>query len=313
MHSVADLGATSRGVWTRQQALGVLSDSAVRTALRRGEWQVLWPGTYADAGQVSDAGQRAWAAVLAGGRGAVAAGRTAARLHGLVLVDDDDPATGAHERVQDDVLVPVSRPALTAGRRRLHRHGWPPYGAVRHRSGVLVTAPARTVADCARLLAPDALVCLVDDALHRGLVTAAQLVALADDRRWSPGAPALRRALALADGRAESPAETLARLLLLPALPGLVPQHRLVDRRGWTVARFDLGDPRLRLAVEADGRAHRGEVSAARDHRRDRRSAALGWRTERCTWWDLRRGQQVLVARVLAAAADQARRQAATG
>jgi hypothetical protein len=151
-------------------------------------------------------------------------------------------------------------------------------------------------------------VCLLDDVLHRDVVTVQQLHALGEQRRWEPGAPALRRALALADGRAESPAETLARLLLLPVLPGLVPQHRLLDARGWPLARFDLGDPVLRLAVEADGRTHRGDRSAARDQRRDRRSDALGWRTERCTWWDLRREHQVLSARVLHAAQEQARR-----
>lgn len=306
--TAAELGAGADGVWTRRQAVAALSPARVQTALRRGEWQVLWAGVYADAGHVPDQAQRARAAALAGGPGAVACGRTAARLHGMVLVDDADPATGTYEHLLDDVAVPVARAPLLSGRRRLLRHGRRGLDAVELRSGLLVTSPLETVAECARLLAPDALVCLLDDVLHREVVTPQQLAALVEQRRWEPGGPALRRALALADGRAESPAETLARLLLLPVLPGLVPQHRLVDGRGWLLARFDLGDPVLRLAVEADGVSHRGARSAARDQRRDRRSDALGWRTERCTWWDLRRGHQVLQARVLHAAQEQARR-----
>jgi hypothetical protein len=308
MTAAARLGERSGGVWTRGQAVAAMSPARVQTALRRGEWQVLWPAVYADAGHVPDHEQRAWAASLAGGPGAVACGRTAARVHGMVLIDDDDPATGAQEHLVDDVAVPVARSPVESGPRRLLRHGRRGTDLVELPSGLLVASPLQTVAECSRLLAPDALVCLLDDVLHREVMTPQQLAELLEQRRWGLGAPALREALALADGRAESPAETLARLLLLPVLPGLVPQHRLLDGRGWLLARFDLGDPRLRLAVEADGQTHRGERSAARDQRRDRRSDALGWRTERCTWWDLRRGHQVLQARVLHAAREQARR-----
>lgn len=313
MTRASGLGEGTGGVWTRQQAVDLLSPARVQTALRRGEWQVIWPAVWTDAGHEPDHEQRAWAARTAGGPGAVACGRTAARVHGMVLIDDRDPATGAAEHLVDDVSAPVARPPVTSGARRLLRHGRRAPDVVELPSGLLVTSPLQTVADCARLLTQDALVCLLDDLLHREVLTASELKGLVEQRRWESGAPALRRALALTDARAESPAETLARLLLLPVLPGLVPQHRLLDARGWLLARFDLGDPLLRLAVEADGRTHRGERSAARDQRRDRRSDWLGWRTERCTWWDLRRGQQVLRARALHAAAEQTRRHGRTG
>ncbi|MCW2680098.1 MAG: hypothetical protein JWM62_1499 [Frankiales bacterium] len=308
MTAAAALGDSTGGVWTRRQALAVMTPGRVHTALRRGEWQVLWPAVFTDAGHVPDHDQRAWAAALAGGRGAVAAGRTAARVHGMVLIDDQDPATGTQEHLVDDVALPVARPALAQGQRRLLRHGRRGVDVAGLPSGLLVASVEQTVGDCARLLATDALVCLLDDLLHREVLTLEQLDALARQRRWEPGGPALRQALSRADGRSESPAETLARLLLLPVLPGLVPQHRLTDQRGWVLARFDLADPALRLAVEADGSTHRGDRSAAKDQRRDRRSDALGWRTERCTWWDLRRGHQVLRARVLHGAREQIRR-----
>ena len=98
------LGIRSCGVWTRAEALAVLGRGQVDALVRARTWQVPWRGVYADAGHVLDAEQCAWAAVLAAGGAvadptgprlrAVAAGRTAARVWGLPLVDDLDPATG---------------------------------------------------------------------------------------------------------------------------------------------------------------------------------------------------------------------------
>lgn len=328
--TTAALGERTRGVWTRRAALAVLTRRQVQSRVDGGYWQVVWPGVYADAGHELDAEQRGFAAVLAsGGEGqplpgrnggrvvrAVACGRTAARVHRFPLIDDDDPATGACQLLLDDVAIRYSAPALTSARPdgRVHvltRHHRSYRGAeIRRRpSGLYVSSPLRTTVDCAVLLAPDALVCLLDDALHRRLVTPDELAAVLVERAWCAGVVALRLAVERADGRAESPAETLARLLLLPVVPGLVPQTRLFDPRGRVLARFDLGDDELKLAVEADGKAgHAGHQMAAKDQRRDRQSDSHGWRTERCVWFELRCQQQALVRRVAEAAAVQARR-----
>lgn len=287
----------------------------VDALVARGEWQSPWRGVYADAGCDLDAVQRGHAAVLASGPRAVACGRLAARVYGLPLVDDDDPATGRQEHLLDEVAVPCDVPALTrtdatGARRELRRHRQR-YGAdeVTAADGVPVTTVLRTVVDCAGLLRADALVCLIDAALHRKLLTPDGLAAAVAGRRWAPGVVGLRRAVALADGRAESPLETLGRLLLLPYLPGLTPQHRLRNEHGRVLARFDLAHELLRLALEGDGSAgHSGSRSAARDQRRDRRSERLGWRTERYTWFEVRRQQDALVRRVLDAGREQARR-----
>lgn len=322
------LGEQTSGVWSRREALRTMTPAEVATQRRRGAWQQPWPGVHADAGVGLDATQRAVAAVLASGgsgqpeplrrggrRGlrAVACGRTAARAHGFLLVDDDDPATGRREVDHDDVWVASQRDDLTVvedGRERvLHRRELHlDAGDVRLLPGGLhITSRLRTIADCAALLCFEALVCLLDDALHRQLVRPDALRALADGRAWCAGAPALRRAVALADGRAESPAETLTRLLLRPVLPGLVPQVRVWDGRR-IVARLDLGDERLRLGVESDGRAgHSGDRMVAKDRRRDRSTERLGWRTERFGWFDLRCCQDDVVDAALAAAGSQAR------
>ena len=301
------LGERARGVWTRAEALEAVSRSVVRRRIGTGVWQRPWPGVYADAGIVLDPEQRAVAAVLASGEGAAACGRTAARVHGFVLVDDDDPVTGAAEHLVDEVAVRVRGRRLVEpdGRVLQRRELALRDGDLVHgRSGLTVTSRVRTVLDCAGLLQPEALVCLLDDALHRGLVTVEELAARVGPSR---AGAALGRGLALADGRAESPGETLARLLLLPVLPGLVPQVEVFDRASRLLARFDLADPQRRLAVEMDGRrGHAGDLMLARDQRRDAWTAALGWLTVRGTWWDVRRGQAAFVRRVLAAAARAA-------
>lgn len=325
------LGASSGLVWTRQQALQVMTAAQVATALRRGEWQQPRRGVYADGGGELDAGQRAFAAVLAsGGAGqpspvpgvpsqrrlrAVACGRTAARVHGLVLIDDRDPATGAREEPHDHVRVLTQGSALRRTQpdgsvRVLHRHELTLArgDVVLMPNGLYVTSVLRTVADCAALLLPEALVCLLDDVVHRGALTPVELAAVVDGRRWCAGAVALRTASRSVDGRAESPAETLARLLLRPVLPGLVPQVVLRDR-GRVLARLDLGEEALRLGVESDGRrGHAGEPMVAKDKRRDRACDALGWRVERFTWFDLRRRRSEVVSVTLGAAEAQRRR-----
>lgn len=333
MGGLAELGTDTRGVWTRQQALAATTRGQVDALVARGQWQAPWPGVYADAGLVLDPVQRGFAAVLAsGGAGqpesvngrkvlrAVACGRLAARLHELPLIDDDDPATGRREHLIDDVAVSWAGVPLRAttreGEERLlirHRRRYGRGELIKLPGGLYVTSPAATVVDCAGLLTHEALVCLLDAALHRRLLTQRDLDALVQQRHWRVGAGRLRRAAALADGRAESPNETLARLVLKPHLPGLVPQQRLRDAAGRILARFDLGDRRLRLAVEADGKAgHAGPRMAARDQRRDRVSEAHGWRTERCTWFEVRCQQDALVRRALRAARDQERRHRAT-
>jgi very-short-patch-repair endonuclease len=321
MPNVPLLGATTCWVWTRPDALTLLPAGQVRALLRDGYWQVIFPGIYADAGCELTAEQRAYAAVLASGgrtgqpvlakdRGnwrAVAMGRTAARVQGWPLIDDDDPATGATQHLLDDVAVRGGRrtlimPTDEGPPRELHRYrpGLAPMDVVRRPSGLLVTSRMRTLFDCASLLTHEALVCVIDHVLHTKALTKAALSAYAEQHRWLPGAPALRAALAVADRRAESPHETLVRLLLKPALPDLRPQVKVYERNS-LIARLDLGDERARFAVEADGRAgHAGQAMLAKDRRRDRSTSQRGWHTERVTWFEVRREPAETLARVVA-------------
>ncbi len=117
---------------------------------RDGSWQRLWPGVYADGGDVTPE-QRCWAAALAsGGTDAVACGRTAARLWGFPLVDDADPATQAQEHRVDEVIAAPHRRTLHYAGRELRRHRFllRPGDVVRTARGP-VTSPLRTLVDCA--------------------------------------------------------------------------------------------------------------------------------------------------------------------
>lgn len=155
------------------------------------------------------------------------------------------------------VKTPPDRPWVTYPRNRHLRpegraEGHPRWGsltAAEVEAGV--TDPVRTVLDCARVLPFDEALAVADSALRAGDVTRDALVATAAHLR-GPGAPAARRVASLADGRAANPFESVLRAIALevPELH-LEPQHRVWDRGLW--ATVDLGDPELRLALEAEG------------------------------------------------------------
>lgn len=289
-----DLGARTSGVWTTTAARAAgLSPAQIRRRLEQGEWQAVRRGVYCDGGVVPNPIMRASAATQRAGHDAVAVGRTAARVWGIALVDDEDPATDRHELTHDDVSVARGRGAGPTLHTRSLTLG---PEATTVLGGVRLLAPVSTLVDLARILRPDALVAAIDSALFRRRVTLAEVEAAAESRLWWPGAPALRQALALCDPLAESPHESLTRLVVKPLLPGLRSQVKVYDGRG----RLDLGDEQLLLGIESDGAAyHRG--AAARDRARDRRT---GWTIERVSWYETRRQQDQLRARIRATAAD---------
>ncbi len=78
----------------------------------------------------------------------------------------------------------------------------------------------------------------------------------------------------------------------------------MFDDRARLLGRLDFGDEAARLGVEADGkRAHAGEAMLAKDRRREARFAAVGWRLERYTWWEVRTAPAALRSRLVEQAA----------
>jgi hypothetical protein len=291
MHRAADLGTASMGVWRRAEAVAAMGRSGVQHRLREGTWQSPLPGVYADGGYDLSPEQWGWAAALTGtrpGEEGIACLRSAARIWDFTLIDDNDPATGAREALLHDVSSVrglrgrTGRPGQDAALR--HRFAFAPEDLMTLESGLVVSSPIRTAMDCAATLNIEAAVCLLDAALRAEAFSNDQLARAIAAREGLPGGRAVRTAFALSDRRAESPAETLARLLLLPVLPSLVPQVELRDRWGNLIARFDLADQAVKLAFEADGkRGHAGSAMVAKDRARDRRTEDQGWWTERGT------------------------------
>jgi hypothetical protein len=327
---LSSLGVGTSAVWTRAAASRLISSSAIDKKLAT-EWQSPYPGVLADAGFDLDPVQWATAGVLAsGGEGqpfsvgapddtgaftirirAAACGRDAARVWGFPLIDDDDPATGALDRFEHDVLTwhltrDLTAPVLGDSQRPhvLHRHSFQPLTGdlVQHASGLWLTAPLSTALQCCSLLGFEAAVCVMDDGLHRELFSPADVADALARRAAHPGVERQRAVASAADGRAESASETLLRLILKPHWPELEPQVTVYDEQTYPVRRYDLGDRAIRLGVESDGkRGHAGDRMVAKDQRKDRRAGRYGWWTERASWWEIRREQAQVRARLLGA------------
>lgn len=125
-------------------------------------------------------------------------------------------------------------------------------------------------ADC---LSSEMLTATLDSVLRQGIATRAALEEL-----WSRAPRRVRRALAAADGLAESGTETLVRLRLRRLGIRLTPQHWIGDKR----VDFLVG---RRLVIEVDSRAwHLDPEAYERDRARDRQLAALGYHVIRLTY-----------------------------
>lgn len=192
-------------------------------------------------------------------------GLTAAQLHGLWTppTPAGTPLFAAVGRVKDEVKPDRSE-------LRVSQHPDPPPSVIV--DGLRVVTVAETLLACARNLGLLDLVCLIDSALHLGLATPADLWP-APRRK---GAPALRRALALADARSESPWESLLRLLHWCLDVAVTPQVELVDATGRFVARADLMLDGTETLHEYDGADHRDAAQHRKDLDRDRRIVTSG-------------------------------------
>lgn len=146
-----------------------------------------------------------------------------------------------------------------------------------------VTAPLRTVVDCARALPPDEALAIADSACRTGDVDAADLAAAAADLRGR-GSQLARRVLCMADGRAANPMESVLRWIAAQ-VPGLtvLPQVEISEPDIW--AMVDLADRTLRIVVEAEGFEHHGTRRGFdKDCERYTTLTCHGWLVLRFTW-----------------------------
>ena len=136
------------------------------------------------------------------------------------------------------------------------------------RNGLPIASAEWTIVELAEHLSLVDLVVVIDCALQRGETSIERIRSTM--RNGRRGVRVLRQALGLADGRSESPWETLLRLLHVLSGIAVEPQHELRDDSGEILYRLDLLILGTRRAAEFDGADHRTRDGHRRDLRRER-------------------------------------------
>jgi len=200
-------------------------------------------------------------------RTVVFSGLSAIRLcDGVEDRDDDLEVTvGA-----DDPLI--VRPGVRCRRRQLDQRD------VTDLHGLAVTTPQRTFVDVASQLKLPRLVAVGDDFLRRDLCSGSDIAEVLDRSRGQRGVRRARQALALLDPRAESPRESVLRIMLLEmGFPAPTPQVDIVDEMGQFIARGDLVYIDKRIVIEYDGEHHLTRETQAKDAARRGKLAVNDW------------------------------------
>jgi len=245
-----------KGVWTRA-AHGIVSPVDIRGADRylvRRRRHAL-----------------AAAAVALRQSGHVVSGRSGGIVHGLPVF-----AVPARPAVTDPDRNGLGRNGAK------HVHGAEVAAAdVTDWYGVRVLRIPRTLVDLARHDRRDAIMA-GDAALREKLTTPAEIDHYLDQAAGWPGVRQAREVLALLDPRAESPLESLARLVLHD--DGFPPP----DLQRWFGRdRVDMVFDEQRLIIEIDGLGKYRSTTPADEKRRERRLRRHGYRVERLTWDDV--------------------------
>lgn len=219
---------------------------------------------------------------------------SAAKLHRLHLWQADDLIH----------ITQTTKPSSSGcdGRTRLHKSALPP-GDITRIGELHVTTLERTVMDCCLTMSYKQALIVTDNALYRG-ASLKLLHEMASRLPRHRGVRNLRKVLDHADGRSESPGETLTRDLLRELnieLPQL--QQWIVTRQG--SYRADFAWPEKRVVLEFDGRTkyfnyRPTDEAVFLERKREVALIEAGWTVLRIEWKDLF-NEESFKARVLAA------------
>ncbi|HUC21928.1 MAG TPA: DUF559 domain-containing protein [Streptosporangiaceae bacterium] len=233
------------------------------------------------------------AAAASLGPSAVVSHETAALLHGLSLLGSPPAA------------LTITRPpgaGSRSARRGISLHcAALPAAHVGGRLGVPVTTVPRTVIDLARVLDFRAGLVVADSALQRKLTSQKELRAvMAACPRWR-GVRMAAAVVEFADGRAESPLESLARVVFRDG--GLPPPELQVEiKDSEFIGRVDFLWRKFRTIVEVDGAAkYEDRTLAMRQLRRDKRLREAGYEVVHFDWKEINGDPEYVVAAVRAA------------
>lgn len=268
-----------------------LTDPAIHRRVSTGRWRRVFPGVYLIAPLSLSWEHVVTAACLAGGDGAVASHRAAARLWNL----------GTFEHARPEVSFRRGR-ARTLQGVLVHRPNRLDRSDRTVRLGIPVTTPSRTLIDLAGVVSVETVEEALDEALRRGLTSPGHLQQRLDDlvRKGRKGVRDVQRLLearAPGDPVTESRFETLLlRLIMRGGLPEPVRQY-VIHGDGRPLGRVDFAYPEVKLAVEADGFSyHSGRARFERDRARRNALTAVGWRVINVTWHQLRDEPDAIVA-----------------
>lgn len=232
----------------------------------------IYPGVWVARGIDLSPADLARAAWLWSGRRGVIAGLSASALHGARWIEPNTPAELVHTNRRPPRLIVVRGDRLLDGETEVI-------------DGLPVTTPARTGFDLGRRWKPAAAVPRIDALMNATDVKAAEIDAVIARHRRVRGLRNLRTALAMVDGGAESPYESMTRMLLLNnGFPRPQTQLRVLDSNGFVVARLDLGWRQWQVGVDFEGAHHWTDPEQfTRDIERYALLSELGWLDIRLT------------------------------
>ncbi|MFI0352807.1 hypothetical protein [Actinomadura sp. 9N407] len=250
---------------THALRLGITKDQ-----LAGGHFRHLHHDVYAPADMPDSVELHCRAADLVLPEDAVFCGVTAARLYRLAVPRNDQ---GIH------VAVPAKLPTAPRIKRlRIHQYAIPPeqigtYGGWR------VVKPERLFLELAHALPRFDLIAAGDQLLRRGLTRREALTGFLNDCHRRRGVQRARDAVPLLNGRADSPPETRARILLTDAgLPTPAVNQDVVNAWGVWLARPDLSYQDPKIAIQYEGAHHQEDPTQyAYDIERDGRLIDEGW------------------------------------
>lgn len=272
------------GVATIAQIRSLVSRRHLLSLVDCGAVERIWHGIYSRGG--ADTSRRLRGLDLAYGETLAICLNTAAAAYGFDLEDSSD----LH------VLNPSAHQIRSTTGLVVHRRIGVPLTKVAGRPTV---APAWTAVELARELPRPRALATLDAALHSGACDVADLTNAVAAQCGRRGIVVVRELLAVADGRAESPMESEARLVMIDGglpLPEL--QYEIIDARGH-LRRLDFAWPGAMLAAEYDSdRWHTGSDAMRRDREKLAAVQELGWTVVPIVRDDVRRRPQMLLNRI---------------
>jgi hypothetical protein len=251
------------GVATTGQLIDILGRRRLETRIQAGDLEKVWTGIYGRP-EIDDLTRLRGLDLRAGQRVPICLA-TAARAYGFDTEEDVD----LH------VLNPPYGQLRRADGLVIHRRDGAPLRLV---EGRLATTPGWTAVEVARSLRRPRALATLDAALRSGTCNRQDLHMAAVEQHGRRGIVAVRELIPLADGAAESPMESEARLVMHDnGLPAPELQFEIVDLDGVTW-RVDFAWPETKLAVEYEGFDYHSSPADLRHDRRKRNALSqVGW------------------------------------